>query len=375
MGGGLADGLSSIASVTTGHWVDIVFAALAVFGLRLYLARVWRRQQAEHNQPFASAAVRIADQFTAVLVVAALLLVAAHLLLPTAAVAVVGADSAYLLVALVLYYVWRVLVLILRRQADRHAGWAHVLSPALVLTKVVFGIIGIAVVLEGVFGVKLTAIWTTLGVGGVAVALALNDTLSNLFAGFYILVDQPVRIGDFVTLNTGEAGYVQHVGWRSTRIRLFAENIVIIPNSKLAAATITNHNLPDRRCKMYLQVGVGYEYDPDWMERLLLEETVAARVDCPQMLEFPAPSVAFSPGFMDSSMNFTIVAYTQEWVDTYTAAAAVRKRLYRRFRREGVNIPYPVRTTVPTPSGDIGNLSNVAAKTHPGEEGPGTGMP
>jgi len=93
---------------------------------------------------------------------------------------------------------------------------------------------------------------------------------------------------------------------------------------------------------MYLQGGVGYEYDPDWVERLLLEEEVAARADCPEMLELPAPSVLFNPGFMESSMNFTIVAYTREWVDTYTAAAVVHKRLYRRFRREGIKIPYPV---------------------------------
>lgn len=362
---GLAGSLGSIVALTSGHWVDLIVAAVVALAGRAYLARVWRRRQSERNQPFAAAALRITGEFTAILVAVALVVSAAHLFLPGTVGRVLGSDSTYLLIALAIYYTWRTLVLFLRREASRHAGWAQVLSPALVLSKVVFAVVGVMVVLQGIFGVSLTAVWTTLGVGGVAVALALNDTLSNLFAGFYILVDQPVHLGDFITLDTGESGYVQHIGWRSTRIRLFAENIVIIPNGKLAKATITNHNLPDRRSKMYLQIGVGYEYDPDWVERLLLEEVVAARGDAPEMLEFPAPSVLFNPGFTESSMNFTIVAYTREWVDTYTAAAVVRKRLYRRFRREGINIPYPVRTTVPTPAADIGNLSNIAIATHP----------
>ena len=90
-------------------------------------------------------------------------------------------------------------------------------------------------------GVSITPIITALGVGGLAMALALQDTLSNLFAGIHILAEHTIRIGDFIRLETGQEGYVEDISWRTTRIRMLPNNMVIVPNSKLAQSVVVNY--------------------------------------------------------------------------------------------------------------------------------------
>ncbi len=112
------------------------------------------------------------------------------------------------------------------------------------MVRVLFTILAISIVLEHNHA-SLTAIWTTLGVGSVAVALALQDTLSNLFAGLYLLADRPVSPGDYIKLDSGQEGYVLHISWRSTRMRTQSNNIVFVPNSIMSKAVITNYSLPE----------------------------------------------------------------------------------------------------------------------------------
>ena len=111
-------------------------------------------------------------------------------------------------------------------------------------------------------GISLTAIWTTLGVGSVAVALALQETLSNLFAGLYLLADRPVSPGDYIKLDSGQEGYVMHIGWRSTTMRTQSNNIVFVPNSTMAKAVITNYSLPELMVSVTIPVRVAYGSDP-----------------------------------------------------------------------------------------------------------------
>lgn len=329
---------------SSGHWVDLLAVALVVLVLRPYVVRLWRRGP-EESRPFAGHAIRLANQATAVLVTAAALALVAHMILPASWALSATSDLLLLLAVVALVFGWRALEIVLRRQAERNEGWANVLAPSLVLSKAAVIVAGALILVKGLFPLaNLTLLWTSFGVGGVAVALALNDTLSNLFAGVYVLLDQPVRTGDLVTLGTGETGYVQRIGWRSTRLRQLNNTVVIIPNSTLAKAIITNHNLPDRTAQMTLEVAVGYENDPERIEAILLEEAVAARADCPRILELPAPSVAFSPGFRPTSINFTIVAYTSDYSGIFAAAAVIRKRVHRRLRQEGIAFPPPTNT-------------------------------
>lgn len=211
------------------------------------------------------------------------------------------------------------------------------------LAQIAVVILGIVVLLSQL-GISVTPILTALGVGGLAVALALQDTLSNLFAGFYIAVAGQVRLGDYIQLETGQEGYVTDITWRSTTIRALANNLVVIPNAKLAQAIVTNFDLPDKRLSCLVQVSVGYDSDPDQVERLLVEETRAAARELPGLLAEPAPFVRFDPGVGDSRLGFTLNCQIREFVDQYEVRHHLRKRFLRRFRQEGVEIPYPTRT-------------------------------
>jgi small-conductance mechanosensitive channel len=196
------------------------------------------------------------------------------------------------------------------------------------------------------FNVAITPILTALGVGGLAVALALQDTLSNLFGGFYVAVARQVRPGDYIKLNTGEEGYVTDIGWRSTTLRALAHNLVIVPNAKLAQAIVTNFSLPEKRCGTSITVTVGYECDPEAMEAMLLEVVQQAAAEVPGMLADPAPGVGFDPGFVDSGYSFTVGFQVAEFADQPRVRNEVRKRVARRLRAENIGIPYPMRTVV-----------------------------
>ncbi|MBZ5725683.1 MAG: mechanosensitive ion channel family protein [Acidobacteriia bacterium] len=194
------------------------------------------------------------------------------------------------------------------------------------------------------FHVSITPILTALGVGGLAVALALQDTLSNLFGGFYVAMAGQVRLGDYIRLNTGEEGYVADIGWRSTTIRALANNTIIVPNAKLAQAIVTNYYLPEKRMSASVQVGVSYECDPDRIERILVEIGKQGAGEIPGMLADPVPSAAFDPGFGDSALNFTLNYQVAEFANQFGVRHELRKRILRRFREEGIAIPFPTRT-------------------------------
>lgn len=204
-------------------------------------------------------------------------------------------------------------------------------------------VIGFLIVLT-VLGISITPLITALGVGGLAVALALQDTLANLFAGIHILLEKSVRVGDFVKLETGQEGYVLDITWRTTRIRMLPNNVVVIPNSKLAQSVVTNYYLPEKRMSLLIPVGVSYSSDPETVERVLIEEAMNAVGEIPGLLGDPAPFVRFIPGFGDSSLDFTLICQVQEFVDQYLAQHELRKRIFRRFRAEGIEIPFPHRT-------------------------------
>jgi small-conductance mechanosensitive channel len=211
------------------------------------------------------------------------------------------------------------------------------------LARMAVASIGVLVLLSNL-GVSVTPILTALGVGGLAVALALQDTLANFFAGFYISVANQVRLGDYIKLDSGEEGYVTDITWRSTTIRMLANNLVIVPNLKLAQAIVTNYHLPEKRMSLQVPVSVSYDSDPEVVERVLIEEALSAAGEVPGLLAEPAPFVRFIPGFGESSLNFTLICQVREFVDQYLAQHELRKRIFTRFRKMGIEIPFPIRT-------------------------------
>ncbi|MDZ7359289.1 MAG: mechanosensitive ion channel family protein [candidate division KSB1 bacterium] len=211
------------------------------------------------------------------------------------------------------------------------------------LARIGVVLIGILILLN-LFGISITPLLTALGVGGLAVALALQDTLSNLFAGFYISLSGNVRPGDYIKLNSGEEGYVTDITWRSTAIRALQNNLIIVPNSKLAQAIVTNYYFPEKRMSLRIPIGVSYDSDPEQVERILIEEAQTGARDIPGLLAEPAPVVRFLPGFGESSLNFTLVCQVGEFADQFVVQHELHKRIFKRFREEGIEIPFPIRT-------------------------------
>ena len=203
--------------------------------------------------------------------------------------------------------------------------------------------IGFLVMLNAL-GVSITPLLTALGVGGLAVALALQDTLANFFAGIHILMEKSIRVGDFIKLESGQEGYVEDITWRTTRVRMLPNNTVIIPNSALAKSVVTNYYLPEKRMSLSIPVSVSYSSDPDKVERILMEEAGSCVGLVPGLLAEPGFSVRLIPGFGTNSLDFSLNCQVREFTDQYLVQHELRKRILKRFAEEGIEIPFPQRT-------------------------------
>jgi small-conductance mechanosensitive channel len=233
-----------------------------------------------------------------------------------------------------------------RFYGGRVAGVQAVTSLTQKLAQLVVVALGLVWILKVVFDLSLTPILTTLGVGGIAFALALQDTLSNLFAGFYVSISRLVRIGDYLKLNTGEEGYVTDINWRCTMLRGINNNLVVIPNSKLGQAIYTNYHLPDQRMMVNISFGVGYESDIDRVEAVLLDEVTSAVGHVKGLLAEPAPYIRFTPGPGDWALGFQVNFNVAEFSDQYLVQSELRKLVVKRLRTEGISIPFPTQTVV-----------------------------
>jgi small-conductance mechanosensitive channel len=167
------------------------------------------------------------------------------------------------------------------------------------------GLAMIAVIVSDALGVSLAPALTALGVGSLAMALALQDTLSNFFAGLYLLVDRPVRPSDFVRLEGGQEGYVETIGWRSTHLRTLVGSVIIVPNATLSKAVITNFKAQNPRLLVETRIDLAYDADLDRAERAIAEEAAHA-VDAPGVLKEPMPYVRLAPGISDLGLGFTV---------------------------------------------------------------------
>jgi len=204
--------------------------------------------------------------------------------------------------------------------------------------------LGLIWLLKVVFNTSLTPLLTAFGVGGLAVALALQDTLSNLFAGFYVSISGLVRIGDYIKLSSGEEGSVADINWRCTTMKTLQNSLVVIPNNKLGQSIFTNYHLPEPRFSMSISFSVGYDSDVDRVEQILLEETVAATANVSGLLADPEPSIRFNPGTGDYALIYQVNFSVAQFADQYRVQSELRKLLYKRLLSEKISMPFPTRT-------------------------------
>jgi small-conductance mechanosensitive channel len=200
---------------------------------------------------------------------------------------------------------------------------------------------GFLIILDTV-GISITPILASLGVGSVAVALALQDTLGNFFSGLYLLIDKPIRIGDFIKIDEGIEGHVTKIGWRSTHIQMLANNVIVLPNSKIAASQLTNYNLPDPETAVLIQVGVSYSSDLTQVERVTCEVSKEVLGRVAGGISTFDPFIRYHT-FGDSSINFTVILRAQKITDQYLLKHEFTKALHARYLKEKISIPFPQR--------------------------------
>ncbi|HEX5036157.1 MAG TPA: mechanosensitive ion channel family protein [bacterium] len=192
-------------------------------------------------------------------------------------------------------------------------------------------------------GISITPLIASLGVGSVAVAFALQQTLASLFAGLFILTDRPVRLGDFVKLESGEEGFIESIGWRSVRVRSQPNTVIIIPNSKIVSDVVTNYSLPDREIILSVEVGVDYASDLDRVEQVTLEVAREVLTLIPEAVSSFKPAVRWK-GFGDSAIQLAAFLKAKDFIGQFAVRNAFIKSLHKRYRAEGIGIPFPIRT-------------------------------
>lgn len=186
------------------------------------------------------------------------------------------------------------------------------------------------------FGVNIGSLLVSLGVGSLALALAAQETIANMIAGFVILVDQPFRVGNRIKLLTGEEGDIVQIGLRSTRIVDYDNNLIVIPNSELVKNRIINFSFPDQASRVFIELTVGHGTDLGRVRDIMLSSAAAN----PLILKDPAPGV-FVMGISDAGVLVRLSARTGDFRNRFPAETSLREELYGAFGAAGIAFGAP----------------------------------
>ncbi|MCA9519278.1 MAG: mechanosensitive ion channel family protein [Myxococcales bacterium] len=254
------------------------------------------------------------------------------------ALGLVTKGAITLVIVLVIDGIIQTWMAIRARSSNVLATTGHVLRIA---ARVVVYIVGALMMLSNM-GIDVTPIVASLGVGSLAIGLALQKTLEDFFSGLLLAADQPVRIGDWVEFD-GLTGSVISIGWRSSRILTLHRTYVIVPNSVLAQSKLINRSFPDENFQFQAEVGVGYETDLDRVIEILRDVVTAVhREDKRATPDFKPIPVC--KGFGDSSIDFAVWCSSKSWGEHFGLKDVVVRAIRRRFAQDGINIPFPIRT-------------------------------
>lgn len=198
-----------------------------------------------------------------------------------------------------------------------------------------------ALVLLSTVGISITPVLTTVGVGGIAVALGLQETLANLFAGMQVTLAGNLRVGDFVKLESGDEGFIDDIQWRVTRVRTLPNNLVLVPNSRFAQSVVTNYSRPTSDLAVLVQVGVHYSSDLERVERVTCGVAREIMQTVPGAVPEFQPFVRFHT-FGPSSIDFSVIMRGKAHGDQFLIKHEFVKALKRAYEAEKITIPFPI---------------------------------
>ncbi len=212
------------------------------------------------------------------------------------------------------------------------------------IVKITIYLIGFLIILDRL-QISIAPMLTALGVGGLAVSLALKDTLSDVFAGLHILLSKKVQPGDFIHIDSGEMGYVKNITWRNTTILERTNNIIHIPNGKLSSAIIKNYDSNDPSFSVKIPFGVSYDCDLGIAEKTTLDVIDSIQNSLEQTNKNYSPLVRVV-SFGESSVDMVAYFRGNKYGDHNVIIHAFIKLLHQRFKEENIEIPYPIRTII-----------------------------
>ena len=206
------------------------------------------------------------------------------------------------------------------------------------IIKFTLWIVGLLLILSNL-GINVTSLVTGFGIGGIAVALAVQNILGDMFASFSIFVDKPFKVGDTIRAGT-DSGTVQKIGIKTTRVKTLSGNELTIPNKDLTESRIHNLKRIDRR-RASFSLGVTYETGSEKLKKI--PEIVKEIIESVDKVEF---SRAHFKSFGDSSLNFEVVYFTdiKEYVKFMDIKHEINLKIYERFEHEGIDFAYPTQT-------------------------------
>jgi len=235
----------------------------------------------------------------------------------------------------------RLLVEITKIYTSKFSALAGSVSVFTNIIKIVVFSIGIMIILQH-FGISITPIITALGVGGLAVALALQDTLSNFFAGIQILISKQVRPGDFVRLDNTSEGIIKDITWRNTLVETMQGNIIVVPNAKFSQSIITNMYLPEKKILFRVEGSVSYNSNLEKVEKILVQIGKKILAEKEGGIKDFEPAVRFY-AFGESSINFRLTLACESYEYQFALTHETIKCIHKTFQQEGIEIPFPQR--------------------------------
>jgi small-conductance mechanosensitive channel len=224
----------------------------------------------------------------------------------------------------------------------KHAMEVHAKKTSSTINEAVFPILNklvmililfiVVVISLGHFGVDVRGLLVFLGGGSVAIALAAQETLANMIAGFVIMLDRPFRLGDRIKLPSGEIGDVYEIGLRSTKILDFDNNLIVSPNAELTKTKVINYSYPRSDIRVIVEVSVAYGTSIERAREIMLN---LARQN-PDLLKQPEPNIFFS-AMGESSCTLQLIGRTDDWKKKGRAENALREQIYTSFMKEGIS--------------------------------------
>ncbi len=205
------------------------------------------------------------------------------------------------------------------------------------IIQIVFFLTGLLIILDH-FQIDAKGLVATLGIGSLAVALAAQDTLSNMIAGFVIMFDRPFRPGDRIRTPDGTVGEITEIGLRSVKLLDFEKNLHIIPNSEIVKSTVINYSYPNPLIRVRVDVGVAYGSDLKRVKEIILD----VFKNHPTITNDPEPAVYFI-NFGESSLDLMCVGYVPHYTEAWKTAEEIRLKIYEAFEQAGIEIPFPQR--------------------------------